>query len=70
MRPRLPYEVEQRLPGEIVKHIYSFLPYPRKKKVEHSPSLQRELTRIQSVELKGKSGMYMKDLDEFCLDRN
>lgn len=67
-RPRLPYVIEQQLPEDIVKHIYSYIPYPKKKKVEHSPSLRRELTRIQSVELKGKCGMYMSGLDDFCLD--
>lgn len=67
MRPKLPSEVEQRLPEEIVKHIYSFVPYPKKPKIKESPSLQKELTKIQSAELKGKSAMYMRGLDDFCL---
>lgn len=68
MRPKLPSVIEQQLPESVLQHIYSFLPYPKKKKTEHSPSLQKQLTKIQSVELKGKSGTYMKGLDDFCLD--
>ena len=33
-----------------------------------SPSLQRELAKIQKICLKGKSAMYMNELDDFCLD--
>lgn len=68
MRPKLPSAIEQQLPEEIVKRIYSYLPYPKKKKIEHSPSLQKELIKIQSTELKGKSATYMKGLDDFCLN--
>ena len=68
MRPKLPSVIEQQLPESVLQNIYSFLSYPKRKKIGHSPSLQRELTRIQSTELKGKSGIYMKDLDDFCLD--
>lgn len=68
MKPRLPSVIEQALPEDIVQHIYSFVPYPKKEKPQHSPTLQKELTRIQSLELKGKSGMFMKGLDDFCLD--
>lgn len=68
MRPKLPSVIEQQLPEEIVKRIYSYLPYPKKQKAQHSPSLQKELTKIQSTELKGKSTTYMKGLDDFCLN--
>jgi len=68
MRPKLPYEVEQSLPEDIVGHIYSFVPHIRKRKTPHSPSLQKELQRIQSYNLKGKSQTYMKGLGSFCLD--
>jgi len=33
-----------------------------------SPSLQKELTRIQTMKLKGKSAMYMRELEDFMLD--
>jgi hypothetical protein len=69
MREKLPDEVEQRLPAEIVRHIYSFLPYPPKKKTPaQSPSLQKELERIQAAPMKGTSAMFLKDLGAFCLD--
>jgi hypothetical protein len=57
------------LPDDLIYVIHTFLPRPVKKKKEPvSPSLQKELTKIQSVVLKGKIGMYMRDLDDFCLD--
>ena len=68
MRPKLPSVIEQQLPENVLQNIYSFIPYPKKKKLVHSPSLQKELTRIQGTELKGKCGTYMKGLDDFCLD--
>lgn len=68
MRPVLPNEIAMRFPSEIVHLIYSFVP-PLPKEKHPSPSLQRELKKIQSLELKGKHGMYMRDLDDFILDR-
>jgi hypothetical protein len=69
MREKLPTAIEQRLPEEIVRHIYSFLPYPSKKKTPaQSPSLQKELRRIQTTPMKGTSAMFLKDLEPFCLD--
>lgn len=61
--------LEAILPSDVVSVIKSFLPYSsKKKKNDVSPSLQRELKRIQSTTLKGKSGMYLKDFEDFCLD--
>jgi hypothetical protein len=68
MRPKLPPEIEQTLPEDIVRHIYSFVPHIRERKPTHSPSLQKELERIQSCNIKGKTETYMKGLDDFCLD--
>lgn len=63
------YVLEPILPLDLVYHIYTFLPKPVKsKKKEVSPSFEKELRKIQSVELKGKSGMYMRDLEDFLLD--
>lgn len=56
------------LPGDIVTHIDKFLPYPKKQKIIHSPSLQKELTKIQNMKLKGLNNMYMKNLYDFVLD--
>lgn len=63
------YLLRDILPDDLIYVIHTFLPKPPKKKKEAvSPSLQKELTKIQCVLLNGKSGMYMRDLDDFCLD--
>lgn len=68
MRPKLPPSIENLFPEDVLSHIYSYVPHTPKKKPKHSPSLQKELHKIQNVHLSGKSGMYMRDLLEFCLD--
>ena len=69
MRPRLPKEIEHMLPIDIVRLIYTYVPHNEKPIIkEISPSLQKELIKIQSIVLKGKSATYMKDLDDVCLD--
>jgi hypothetical protein len=68
-RPKLPVEIEHLFPEDVVKYIYSYIPYPKKQSSPNtSPSLQKELHKIQSIKLSGKSGMYMKDLEDFLLD--
>jgi hypothetical protein len=63
------YVLEPILPLDLVYVIHKFLPRPAKKKKEHvSPSLQKELQKIQSMELKGKIGTYLIGLDDFVLD--
>lgn len=63
------YVLEPILPLDLVYVIHSYLPKPVKpKKKEVSPSLQKELQKIQSIELKGKNAMYMKDFEDFVLD--
>jgi hypothetical protein len=68
MRPILPDEIARRFPSEVLHIIYSFVPHLPKEK-QTSPSLQRELKKIQSLKLKGKTGTYMRDLDDFILER-
>jgi hypothetical protein len=69
MKPHLPDEIRLTLPCEIVHHIYSFLPHMEKETPKTvSPSLQKELKRIQNMRLRGKSSTYMKDFEDFCLD--
>ncbi len=61
--------VQTVLPADLIKTIHSYIPQsPKKKKLNVSPSMQKELTKLQSVTLKGKNGMYLRDLDDFCLD--
>ena len=69
LREKLPMEVQMFFPEELVRIIHSFIPYPKKDKSPHiSPSLQKELIRIQNTNIRGKSPMYLKDLTDFCLD--
>ncbi len=68
MRPKLPREIELMLPSELVHVIYQYVPHMKKESPRHSPSLQKELQKIQTSHLKGKSATFMKDLDDFCLD--
>lgn len=63
------YVFEKILPLDLLYVINSFLPKPLKQKKEHiSPSMQKALYSIQSLKLKGVSGMYMRELDYFVLD--
>jgi hypothetical protein len=63
------YLLRDILPDDLIYVIHTYLPRTvKKKKGLVSPSLQKELTKLQSIVLKGKIGMYMRDLDDFCLD--
>jgi hypothetical protein len=66
-KPQLPKEIRLLFPPEIVHVIQSYVPHMEAAKTP-SPSLQRELAKIQKICLKGKSAMYMNELDDFCLD--
>ena len=63
----LPQAVKDKLPDDIVNLILSYLP-KNKKKGHISPSLQRELEKLQKLTLKGKCGMYLREFDVFSLD--
>ncbi len=62
------YVLNQILPMDVVREIDKFFPYPKKKKESVSPSMQKELHKIQTITLYGKSPMYMKGLIDFVLD--
>ena len=68
MKPRLPLEIENMLPLDIVWYISTFLDHI--KKVDppcENEALQKELKKIQSSPLRGKNEMFMKDFDDFIL---
>jgi hypothetical protein len=66
MKPQLPYDITQMLPREIVHLINSFVPHlPKQKPV--SPNLERELKRVQTLQLKGKKSTFMRGLEDFML---
>lgn len=67
MKPELPKEIQNLLPKDIVHHIRKFVPHV-KKSPPPSPSLLREIDRIQRSPLLGKNEMYMKGYDDFILD--
>lgn len=69
VKPRLPEQIELLFPVEIVRIINGYVPHLDKVPTpKTSPSLQRELSRIQYKHLAGKNAMYMRDLDDFILD--
>ncbi len=61
-------ELASTLPSDVIHVIISFIPIRKKEKQKWSPSLQKELNRIQSMTLKGKKAMYLRDLEDFCLN--
>ena len=71
VKPQLPEQIALLLPDDVLRIINSYTPHlPKTPSPKTSPSLQRELTRIQSASCKGKSTMYMRDLDDFLLDKH
>ena len=64
----LPQAVKDKLPDDIVGLILAFLPKPSKKKKAISPSLQRELEKLQKLSLKGMKSTYLREFDVFALD--
>lgn len=66
VKPRLPRELERRIPSEVLHKIYEYVPHSPKL-VPASPQLQRELVRLQGGNK--KTTMYLRDLDDFVLDK-
>jgi hypothetical protein len=62
----LPQAVKDKLPDDIVNLIMSYLP-KKKKKGHISPSLQRELEKLQKLSLKGMKSTYLREFDAFAL---
>ena len=73
MKPHLPPQIEAILPDDIVLLINSFVPHLRKEKKSSpypckvSPNMERDLRLLQNKTLRGKSDMYLRDLDDFVL---
>ncbi len=68
MASRLPAEVAALFPQSVVDLIHSFVPKnPKPKTPAPSPAMERDLRRIQNTILKGKSEMFLRDLDDFIL---
>ena len=63
----LPQEVKDKLPDDIVNLIMTYLP-KKKKKGHISPSLQRELEKLQKLTIKGMNGMYLREFSAFVID--
>ena len=63
----LPQEVKDKLPDDIVNLIMTYLP-KKKKKGHISPSLQRELEKLQKLTIKGMNGMYLREFSAFVRD--
>lgn len=63
-KPTLPPEIEAKLPLDIVRHIYRFVPH-KKKTPPVSPSLHRALVALQRSP--HRTAMDMYGLDDFVL---
>jgi len=63
----LPQQVKDKLPDDIVNLIMTYLP-KKKKKGHVSPSLQRELEKLQKLTIKGMNGMYLREFSAFVMD--
>ncbi len=67
-RPQLPAEIAALFPKSVVDLIHSFVPKnPKPKTPMPSPAMDRDLRRIQNTILKGKSEMFLRDLEDFIL---
>lgn len=64
-KPRLPKEIEAKLPEDVVRYIYTFVPRPQKPKVP-SPSYQHWLEKLQQSPKRTAMDLYK--LEDFVLD--
>ena len=66
-KPRLPVEIENQLPEDVVRHIYRFVPRPKKQRTPPvSPSYQRALEALQKSPKRTAMDLY--GLDDFVLN--
>ena len=73
MKPRLPKEIELYFPSVVIHEIYTYLtkhdsPPSSRTSYQNSPTFLKDIAKIQNMKLRGKSAMYMQDLDDFLLD--
>jgi hypothetical protein len=64
-KPRLPPQIEAKLPEDVVRHLYRFVP-KTPKPAPPSPSLQRALEKLQRSPKRTAMDMY--GLDDFVLN--
>lgn len=70
VKPKLPPEIEAKFPGDVLSRIYSFVPHlPKVKSVPPSPQLEKDLKSIQAKSFSGKNEMYLRDLEDFVLEK-
>ncbi len=66
MKARVVLTIEEELQRELLNILHTS---PKKVNTpKTSPSLEKELHKIQKIKLKGKNSMYLMGLDDFCLD--
>lgn len=64
-KPRLPAEIEQKLPEDVVRYLYTFVPRPKKPKGP-SPSYQYVLEKFQHSPKRTAMDLY--GLEDFVLN--
>lgn len=67
MKPQLPDHIRKKLPSELIHLIATYVPHMEPVKIP-SPSLQRELIRLQRSPLGRKNELYLKEFEDFILD--
>jgi len=66
-KPQLPPQIEAKLPVDVVRLLYSFVPHtPKPKKQPPSPGLQRALEALQRSPKRTAMDLY--GLDDFVLN--
>lgn len=63
-KPRLPYEIEQRLPACLLRYMYTFVPKHVAPKPP-SPGLQRSIESLQKNHSPKLTAMCLIDLEDF-----
>lgn len=67
VKPTLPQEIATQFPVDVLRVINSFVPHtPKVVTPEGSPSMKKELARLQRARL--GSAMYLYELEDFMLD--
>ena len=65
MKPRLPRSIEEKLPEDVVRYIYSFVPNLPKPEKKEKAGLQKQLEKLQASPK--QTAMYLKGLEDFVL---
>lgn len=66
-KPRLPYEIEQKLPACLLRYMYTFVP-KHSRPIPPPQGLQRSLEKLQKSYSPKLTAMCLMDLEDFMLE--